>query len=106
MTPISEITLGSGFSGPMAAVFLRDPTTQSKTPIERLQSLYALTKAESRVMQSLLDGDTLELIAERDRVSKETLSSQLKAIFNKTGTGRQTELIRLGLQGLATLRRD
>jgi DNA-binding CsgD family transcriptional regulator len=101
VAPLSEITIGLNFSGPLAVVFVRDPEARIMTPLERLQRLYALTRSEARLMQALLAGDTLDMSAERFGVTKETLRSQLKAVFLKTDTASQIELIRLGLRGLA-----
>jgi DNA-binding CsgD family transcriptional regulator len=104
VTPISGMTLGLSFDGPLAAVFVRDPEARLVTPADRLQSLYSLTGAEARLMQALLAGDTLDTIAECVGVSRETLRSQLKAVFLKTGTNSQVALIRLGLRGLAAVK--
>jgi DNA-binding CsgD family transcriptional regulator len=45
------------------------------------------------------NGDSVEQIADELGVSRETVRSQLKRVFAKTGTHRQAELLRLVLAG-------
>ncbi|WP_165837635.1 helix-turn-helix transcriptional regulator [Zavarzinia aquatilis] len=57
-----------------------------------LQALFALTPAEARVAQGLAEGKTLEDLATLLNVSRETLRTQLRSVFAKTGAKRQAEL--------------
>jgi len=76
---------------------------QQPITIERLSNLYKLTKAEARLTVELCHGLTLNEIAEKFSLSKNTLKSQLRSCFNKTGTSRQAELIRRINTGPATI---
>lgn len=57
--------------------------------------LYDLTPAESRLAARLLSGDSLSAAAEQLKVTSNTVRSQLKSIFLKTNTRRQSQLLRL-----------
>lgn len=89
-----------------AIVFLRDPEEQVQAAPEMLAALYRLTPAEGRLAADLLQHLTLEEIAARRQLSRETLRTQLKDLFRKTGTSRQSELMGFLAAGLAgTIRR-
>jgi DNA-binding CsgD family transcriptional regulator len=60
-----------------------------------LRAAYGLTRAEARLAHALAEGASVGGAARRFAVSAETARSQLKAIFAKTGTGRQADLVRL-----------
>lgn len=51
-----------------------------------------LTRSELRTLIQLMLGNTLQEAAALDSVGYETKRSQLKAVFSKTGTSRQTEI--------------
>lgn len=76
-----------------AMVFLHDPKALVTPLPNLLASLFRLTPAEGRLATDLLGHLTLEEIAERRGLSRETLRSQLKELFRKTGTSRQSELV-------------
>jgi DNA-binding CsgD family transcriptional regulator/PAS domain-containing protein len=79
----------------VAAIFLDDPERHSLVPAEVLRTLFRLTPAETRLAQSVLNGHSVSEAAELGGVSRETVKSQMNAVFSKTGTRRQGELVRL-----------
>lgn len=78
-----------------ATVYIRDSQAGMVSPIDTFQSLYGLTKAEAKLAALLVEGCNISDAAEKNRVTRETVRSQLKAVFQKTGTRRQAELVRL-----------
>jgi DNA-binding CsgD family transcriptional regulator len=64
-------------------------------PVQRLAALFGLTPAEGRVALALLEGATPREAADQLGVSSNTVRVQIARIFQKTGTNRQAELIRL-----------
>ena len=63
--------------------------------ISAMQQAFGLTLSEAKLAQDIAIGKTLPEIATAIGVSKETLRSRLKSIFEKTGTSRQAELAML-----------
>jgi DNA-binding CsgD family transcriptional regulator len=79
-----------------AAVLVMTPVTIPRTPrVELLQSLFDLSPAEARVARALAAGETVETIAAAGAVSRNTVRSQLRAVMEKTGCGRQAEVVAL-----------
>ena len=56
--------------------------------------VFGLTPAEARLTAALVDGERLEEYADRLEISVNTVRTQSKQVFAKTGCGGQVELIR------------
>jgi len=78
-----------------AIVFVNDPLRPHRPNQGLLRMRYGLTPAECRVALLLSDGHPPRRIAEIVGVTDNTVRSQIKSIFSKTGVGRQSEMIRL-----------
>lgn len=53
----------------------------------------SLTSAEREVARRLVRGETYDEIAERRKTSASTVSSQVRAVFEKLGVGSASELV-------------
>jgi DNA-binding CsgD family transcriptional regulator len=88
----------------VAVLYVTDVEAQTLQHNEPLRKLYALTHAEVELVELLCDGWSLEEASAQRGVTMNTARSQLKQIFFKTGTSRQSELVRLVLAGIAPIR--
>ncbi|MDP1823561.1 MAG: helix-turn-helix transcriptional regulator [Archangium sp.] len=70
------------------------PSTPS---VAALQSRFALTRAEAKVVRALAEGRSIRRIAEEFGVSLETARTHAKRAMQKTDTHRQAELVSLVL---------
>jgi DNA-binding CsgD family transcriptional regulator len=64
-----------------------------------LVKLFGLTPAEAKLASLMAEGISVEQAAEALEISRETARNHLKAVFAKTATHRQGELVAL-LNGL------
>lgn len=83
------------FSGAELLLYITPVVQQAGLPSEILQALFDLSPAEARVAAMMTRGQSVKAIAESLSVQPNTIRVQLKAIFSKTGTGRQAELVSL-----------
>ncbi len=86
---------GGPFLGARAILKLRDLEAERLPPMEVLSLAFALTTAEARVASMIAVGLSPDEIANELQLSRETVRNQIKAIFGKTGTHRQSELAAL-----------
>jgi len=83
---------------PRALVVIRDVATDWNVSLDAAVSLFGLTLAERRLAEFICQAGTLSDFALARDVSTHTARSQLRAIFRKTGTSRQSELMLLLLK--------
>jgi DNA-binding CsgD family transcriptional regulator len=95
--PLSSRSCWGEFAphGDLAALFLTDPDVERPRPIVSFASIYALTARESRVLACIVEGNGLTKAAENLGVAVTTARTHLQSVFRKTGTTKQTELVRL-----------
>lgn len=77
------------------AVFTQDPVQVPLMPGEAFARLYKLTGSELRLLLTLAQGLGGKEAADMLGISEPTVRTHLQHIFAKTGTSRQTELLRL-----------
>ncbi|TCS36826.1 DNA-binding CsgD family transcriptional regulator [Paucimonas lemoignei] len=78
-----------------ALLFAFDPESTPSVTGELVRRLFALSEAEAELAVALCCGKTLDDVAEQRGTSINTVKSQLKSVFLKTGTKRQSELVSL-----------
>ena len=83
------------FGGGLGVLAITPLTRPAALDAELVQSLFDLTPTEARVAGSLAQGLTLSEIAERHKVKVSTVRSQLKAVFAKTGSNTQSQIVAL-----------
>jgi DNA-binding CsgD family transcriptional regulator len=80
---------------PAVAIIIEKPAAAAIADMPQLAGKFGLTKAEVKIMRGLLHGSTIADLAVESNRSRETIRSQLKSVFSKTGVNSQTELLRL-----------
>jgi len=95
ITPLPAISpFAKEWQIPLALVLVMDPA-KLLSPLQLLGKLYDLSPAELRVASALLDGKSPEEFGQEAFLSLNTVRTQLKSLFRKTGTHRQSELVAL-----------
>ncbi|MZR63279.1 helix-turn-helix transcriptional regulator [Alcanivorax sp. DP30] len=95
VSPLRGNPLSQQYSGtrqPLAILYFQDPRTEVYIDLDCLIQLYGLSEAESRVAAGISRGMGPQQVAEAYKLSVHTVRTQLKNVFLKTGTTRQSEL--------------
>ncbi|ANA35669.1 helix-turn-helix transcriptional regulator [Ralstonia mannitolilytica] len=95
-TPLAPSdALRSAWASPLALVLVGNSEARSVMDAGVLASLFGLTNKECIVAARLAAGETLQEIAEHEFLSLHTVRVHIRDILRKTGTHRQSELVRL-----------
>jgi DNA-binding CsgD family transcriptional regulator len=103
VTPVRTNTTVFPGMNAAAAMFVYNPEATETSNQDMLRQLYGLSAAEAKTAALLLAGKSVTEIANELHVTRETPRMHVKRIFEKTGTRRQSELIRLLLRNPAHL---
>jgi DNA-binding CsgD family transcriptional regulator len=82
--------------GQAVAVIIDEPSPAEMAPL--LMLAYGLTKQEQAVTRLVCRGLSTRELADRLRITQNTVQDHLKAIFEKTGVGSRRELVATILQ--------
>jgi DNA-binding CsgD family transcriptional regulator len=80
---------------PCGILFVIDPDRAPATPSHLLMEAFGLTRAETTLTLALLYGETVDEYCERTGISRNTARTHMRAIFDKFGINKQTELMRM-----------
>jgi DNA-binding CsgD family transcriptional regulator len=79
----------------VAAVFIRRAVLDTPPPLESIAKLYGLTASQVRVLDATLKVTGVKAVADLLGLSEATVKSHLNRLFKKTGTQRQSDLVKL-----------
>ncbi|OJZ71639.1 helix-turn-helix transcriptional regulator [Mycobacterium paraffinicum] len=94
VVPIDHSTAAHPRYGRVIVVII-DPEREPEPPAMLLRRLYGLTTSEAKVALMVVRAEGLKPIADELSVSLTTVKTHLRHVFEKTGTHRQAELVRL-----------
>jgi len=105
--PLSEeASASAGTPGRLVAIFVVDPTRFDDPDPRHIKALLGLTDTEAQFACAIATGEGLKTSAKKFGISESTARTHLHRIFEKTGTKRQAQLVRLLLATRFGVRRS
>jgi len=105
VAPLRGRRWGADRGEELALLFVTDPEASQPAPIDLIVQVYELTRSEARLAASLMEGRTVAEAASTLGITAQTARTVLKHVLAKTGSHRQSELMRLLTRGPVGLRR-
>jgi DNA-binding CsgD family transcriptional regulator len=97
ISPYRVSLAGRAHPRPSALLIFADPDTSTRAPEQILAQMFGLAPAEARLVSALVAGQTMADYADGIGISTNTVKTQMRQIFYKTGCNRQTDVIRAAL---------
>jgi len=85
----------ANLQGAAVVLFIIDPANKAGVPVTWLMDAYGLTLAEAKVALAVSSGLSVPETANQLHLSPNTIKTQLRNVFSKSGVNRQAELARL-----------
>lgn len=79
----------------VAAVFVRRPALDLTMPVASAARRYRLTPTEARVLRAVVEHGGIAPIAATLGIAEATVKTHVQRLFEKTGTNRQVDLVKL-----------
>lgn len=92
---IARDEISDFFDGPTVVILIELAYREKKLDVSLFSNRYNLTKSEIRALKGIIYGKTMKVIAKESGVSHETIRSQVKSVYAKTGSHSQSDLLRL-----------
>ncbi len=92
---IPETSMKSFGTRPLAMLTFYHPDFAPAVDAQLLSTALGLTPAECRIALLLMGGLSLKQIAHENQVTINTIKTQLKSIYEKTDTNKQSDLVKL-----------
>jgi len=90
---------------PCLAMFISDPDQALETNTDLLRRMFSVTEMETRVLERITAGRSPEEVATDLSIGISTARSHLRALFTKTCTFKQSDLVQKALRSPAYLAR-
>lgn len=95
LTPIMSRALLVPIRRPAAMLVLKDPESFAETSVEKLGRAYGLSRRQATICTLLANGVEMEQICEQLSITRNTLRTHVRRLYEKLDCRSQAELIRM-----------
>jgi DNA-binding CsgD family transcriptional regulator len=101
--PIAPGPFACGGKAAAVAIYIRRSDQERNIPPSIISEVFGLTRTEAALALEIAEGATMDEAAAALEIRRNTARTHLRSIFAKVGVRRQTELMRVVLNSVATM---